>query len=41
LKKLENDEHLAREPTAKQDILKKVDGYQNRASLAAEHRVLN
>ena len=36
MKKLENDEHLAREPTAKQDILKKVDDYQNQVSLAAE-----
>ena len=41
MKKLENDEHLAREATARQDILKKVDDsqagdYQNRVSLSTE-----
>ena len=41
MKKLGNDEHLTREPTAKQDILKKVDDsqagdYQNRVSLSTE-----
>ena len=36
MKKLENDEHLSRKPTAKQDILKKVDDYQNRVSLSTE-----
>ena len=41
MEKLENDEHLAREATARQDILKKVDDsqagdYQNRVSLSTE-----
>ena len=38
MKKLENDEHLAREPTARQDISKKEDDYQGHSKKVGDYQ---